>query len=164
MQSFLRQAGWPESLIVTMGAIGQAESSGNSTAHNDANPGRERSYGLWQVNINAHPEYSREQLFDPLFNAQAALGIYQVQGLRAWGPYQTGIYRQYLSASQSAYNAGGGVSPQDSSGGGDDTYGTPDQTSYSNVLGGANDPTSSPTLTPLLVIGLGGLLLYLIVD
>lgn len=107
MQSALRAAGWPDSLIVTMGAIGQAESSGWTGAVNDNRP-REYSVGVWQINLLAHPQYSEAQMNDPAQNAAAALAVYQVQGLRAWGPYITGVYKKYLSAAQAAYSAGAG--------------------------------------------------------
>src|SRR5437660_2530011 len=74
MQGFLRDAGWPENLIVTMGAIGQAESSGYSGAladYRDHHP-PEYSVGCWQINLLAH-DYTEAQMSDPLANAQAAL-------------------------------------------------------------------------------------------
>ena len=113
MQQILRQAGWPESLIVTMAAIGMAESSGNPRAHNATYP--DDSYGLWQINMlgNLGPKRraqyglaSNSDLYDPLTNARIALDIYQQQGLRAWGPYVTGVYQKYLPASQTAYKPG----------------------------------------------------------
>ena len=114
LQQILRQAGWPESLIVTMAAIGLAESSGNPTAHNPVPP--DDSYGLWQINMigslgpKRRAQYglsSNADLYDPLTNARIALDIYRQQGLRAWGPYVTGIYKrpEYLGASQAAYRS-----------------------------------------------------------
>jgi Lysozyme like domain len=113
MQSFLRQAGWPENLIATMAAIGMAESSGNPNAHNAVSP--DDSYGLWQINMigslgparrTRYGLSSNSGLYDPLTNAKVALDIYQQQGLRAWGPYVTGVYKKYLPASQTAYASG----------------------------------------------------------
>lgn len=53
-------------------AIAMAESGGDTNAFN-----MEGSYGLWQVNINFHPEYQGDPtvLFDPTTNAQAAFAI-----------------------------------------------------------------------------------------
>jgi hypothetical protein len=111
LQSVLRQAGWPESLIVTMTAIGLAESSGNTTALNARG---EHSVGLFQINMNAHGTRfgTQAQLYDPLTNARAALTLYNERqregkrnGLTHWGAFTDGRYRQYLSASQAAYNA-----------------------------------------------------------
>lgn len=113
MQQVLRQAGWPESLIVTMAAIGMSESSGNPRAHNPIPP--DNSYGLWQINMIGslgparRARYglkSNEDLYDPITNARVALDIYQQQGLSAWGPYVTGIYKKYVPASQAAYKPG----------------------------------------------------------
>jgi lysozyme-like protein len=118
MQSFLRAAGWPEDLIVLMAAVGQAESSGWSGAVNDNRP-HEYSVGLWQINLLVH-SYNEAQMSDPIANAQAALAVYHNEGLRAWGPYVTGVYKKYLSASQAAY--GGPAAPPaqvDSSSSGD---------------------------------------------
>lgn len=111
LQQYLRAAGWPESLIVTMAAIGMAESSGNPRAHNSVPP--DDSYGLWQINMIGslgparRARYglsSNEALYDPLMNARVALDIYQQQGLRAWGPYVTGAYRKYIPQSQAVYS------------------------------------------------------------
>jgi hypothetical protein len=101
-QSVLRQAGFPESEIVDMGAIGKAESSLCPTAYN---PNGENSIGVWQINMNAHGTRfgTREQLFDPLTNARAALAVYkEAHGKRPWGAYTDGRYRKYLAESQQA--------------------------------------------------------------
>lgn len=113
LQTILRQAGWPEDLIVTMAAIGMAESSGNSDAINPGyGPGgrrtREYSVGLWQINTLVHKNYTVAQLKDPITNAREALRIYRMQGLRAWGAYIDKRYQRYMAASQSAYAAGAG--------------------------------------------------------
>ena len=109
-------------LPVVMAAIALAESSGNASA---VNPGygaggrrtREYSVGLWQINTLVHKVYTREQLTDPHKNALEAVRIYRLQGLRAWGAYTDGRYRQYLTASKAAYSAGVSVLPM--SGGSD---------------------------------------------
>ena len=108
LQQILWQAGWPEDLIPIMSSIGMAESSGRSNALNNR-PGREYSVGLWQINLLAHPQYSRPQMEDPLQNARAALAIYRSQGLRAWGSYTDGRYRQYLTPATSAAATVGNV-------------------------------------------------------
>jgi hypothetical protein len=99
-------------LSVVMAAVALAESSGRADA---VNPGygaggrrtNEYSVGLWQINTLVHRNYTREQLKDPLTNAREAVRIYGVQGLRAWGSYTDGRYRQFLAAAKSA-NVGGG--------------------------------------------------------
>lgn len=106
IQSLLRQVGFPENLIVTMAAIGIAESSGNSNAVNDGSGTKsiEYSVGLFQINTRVHKNYSIEQLKNPEINAKEALRIYKLQGLRAWGAYTDGRYKKYLAQSQAAYS------------------------------------------------------------
>ena len=111
LQQILRQAGWPEDLIPLMAAIGMAESSGRTDALNNR-PGREYSVGLWQINLLAHREYTQPQMEDPVQNARAALAIYRREGLRAWGSYTDGRYRQYLNAAPTA-TAGEAISLTD---------------------------------------------------
>lgn len=107
MQSLLRQAGWPENLIVTMAAIGMAESSGRACIVGTL-ANNEYSVGLWQININPslRRPWTREQLCDPLFNAKVALQIYGQQGLHAWGAYTDGNYKKYIAQSQAIYQPG----------------------------------------------------------
>jgi hypothetical protein len=108
IQDLLRQAGWPEDLIVTAAAVFYYESGGGNTEAHKVDS-IERSYGLAQVNTNAWP-YSPDQLYDPLFNLQVAYQIYQQQGWRAWAnTYYGGRYHQYLAASQAAYDQGSAV-------------------------------------------------------
>ncbi len=105
LQDLLRAAGWPDivvntkdgpaQLIPLMAAIGLAESGGSPTNDNLHEPNGSQSYGLWQIN-SVHG-YSREQLHDPLFNAQIALNVYTAEGLRAWGSFTDG---RYITAGQ----------------------------------------------------------------
>lgn len=105
IQNLLRQAGWPEDLIVTAAAVFYFESAGGKTDAHKVDS-IERSYGLAQVNTNFW-HYSPEQLYDPLFNLQVAYQIYQQQGWRAWyNTYYGGRYLQYMNASQAAYDQG----------------------------------------------------------
>lgn len=99
IQSVLLQAGWPNdpALLQTMSAIAYGESSGNTDALNSS--GREYSVGLFQINLDAHPEYSEADRRDPVRNAQAALAIYNGQGFNAWGAYSNGSFRRYLDPS-----------------------------------------------------------------
>lgn len=108
LKDILRRAGWPTDLLEVMAAIGLAESSGDpgATRVRAAGQGQrlpERSYGLWQINTIAHPEYSIASLLDPVNNARAALKLYQERqregrnGLTHWGSYTDGRYRSYYS-------------------------------------------------------------------
>lgn len=59
------------------------ESSFNTNAHNTAG---EDSRGLMQINVDAHPQYSNLNLFDPQINANIAYKIYLESGktFKAW--------------------------------------------------------------------------------
>lgn len=103
-------------------AIAQAESGGCQYAKagpNDDRPvkvctyrytTRENSYGLWQVNRNAHPQYSASTLYDPLGAARAAVAISsRGANFGPWSTYTNGAYRQYLES-------GGTPTPQPGTG------------------------------------------------
>lgn len=88
-------AGFPDPRLAA--AVAMAESGGDPFALGDAG----QSFGLWQVNLPAHPEWrGREQeLFDPMTNARAALAI--SRGGVSWHPWSTfnsGAYRKYLGS------------------------------------------------------------------
>lgn len=105
IEGLLRQAGWPEGMISTMGAVAMAESGGDAGALND-NPGSgDLSYGLLQINMidELGPDRMRRyglksynDLKDPLTNLRVALQIYREQGIGAWGAYTNGSYRRFL--------------------------------------------------------------------
>ena len=103
---------WPPDERPTAAAVCMAESGGNPGARNHR-PGIEDSRGLWQVNWLAHPRYDGEALYDPGYNAQAALDIWRGSGWQAWGAYTAGSYRRYLTG---AAPVGTGA-PSDPSGG-----------------------------------------------
>lgn len=74
-------------------AVALAESGGVPHAIGDGGT----SFGLWQIHVPAHPEYSRSELMDPEQNAHAA---YRISGggrrWDAWTTYKTGAYKRYL--------------------------------------------------------------------
>lgn len=82
-------AGGSRSLAPTMAAIAEAESGGNSDAHNPSG-----ASGLWQILGNPFPGNA----FDPATNARMAVAKYKSQGLHAWVTYTNGAYRAYLSS------------------------------------------------------------------
>jgi soluble lytic murein transglycosylase-like protein len=100
----------------TAAAIALAESSGNPNAVGDLTLGG--SYGLWQINLKAHPEYADnpDQLFDPATNADAAYSVYQSQGFQAWTTYNTGAYQKYSQGTQVATNSDSDVTSDTSDG------------------------------------------------
>lgn len=86
---------------VTAAAIALAESGGNPQAVGDQTLGG--SYGLWQVFIPAHPEYNAQSLFDPTYNAKAALAISKGGAtFTPWSTYNSGAYKKYLAAAPAA--------------------------------------------------------------
>jgi hypothetical protein len=82
-------------------AVALAESSGNTQAYNpetSSTPQGLGSYGLWQIYLKAHPEFTGENLFDPVTNAKAAFSVYSNSGrtFTAWSTYNSGLYKQFL--------------------------------------------------------------------
>ena len=101
----IRKAGGNDDEARILGAISQAESSGNPNAHNKKG---EDSYGLWQINLKSDPSRLKrlglsdpEQLKDPEINAKAALMLYRGQlgargGYQHWTVYNNGAYKKFL--------------------------------------------------------------------
>lgn len=59
----------------------------------------ENSYGFWQINRDAHPQYDAATLYDQLGNARAAVAISNGgTDFGPWSTYTNGAYRQYLQA------------------------------------------------------------------
>lgn len=100
MYAYNVQAGFSGSDAITMTAIDQAESSGNTNAINYV-----PCVGIAQINVKAHPEYTIAQMMDPALNAAAARKVFQSQGFQAWTTYTSGAYKKYLAAATAA--AGG---------------------------------------------------------
>lgn len=85
-------------------AIAYAESAGDPNAIGDLDLGV--SVGLWQINLEAHPEYTQEQLLDPQQNANAAYAVYSAAG-NSFSPWTTFRNGAYLNNSQQAQNETG---------------------------------------------------------
>jgi len=99
--------GFPDPKLAA--AVAMAESGGDTAALNDTSAqavfppgvGPERSVGLWQVNVLAHPQYQVTDLVDPDANAAAAFEI--SRGGSVWTPWSTyvsGAYRPYYHAAE----------------------------------------------------------------
>ena len=91
--------------LVNAISIAWAESEFNADAWCDAcvSGVAEGSRGLWQININAHPEYAPVDLFDPANNANAARTI-SAEGTD-WAPWSTfggSAWQNYLSTARIA--------------------------------------------------------------
>jgi len=91
-----------ESIRVTAYAVAKAESGGNPSACGD----NDKSIGLWQINIDYHPEYDKCCLFEEDYNANAAKEI--SNNGKDWNPWCTWektacggngneAYKQYLT-------------------------------------------------------------------
>lgn len=85
-----------------MAAIAEAESSGNPEAYNPTdNGGTQTSWGLWQISLGNHAAPSPNWA-SPEENARLAIGKLNSQGLSAWGTYDSGAYKAYLSGKTAA--------------------------------------------------------------
>jgi hypothetical protein len=90
-----RQAGFTENEVPTMVAIAMAESGGVPNAYTKTD--REESVGLWQINLKAHSQWSREEMADPAKNAHAAFVLSRSKrGLMHWSVYQNDRYKDFL--------------------------------------------------------------------
>lgn len=94
----LRAAGFPESLVPTFMAIAMAESSWRPNAtHSNSNGTIDQ--GLFQINtVHKGNSWYPQNPFDPVQSAKAALGVYQMQGLKAWTVYTSGQYKKFMQA------------------------------------------------------------------
>jgi len=97
LESLAADAGFPDPHLAA--AVAMAESGGNPEAVG-VGP-KERSIGLWQINILVHkpPMVSDEAgLKVPKLNAYAARAIYAKAGntWKPWGAYTNGSYKKYL--------------------------------------------------------------------
>jgi Lysozyme like domain len=105
--TYAANAGFVGQDLITAIAIALAESSGNPDAHGDTTIGSGTgSFGLWQINADAHPEYGPDftALYDPQTNADAAYAIYQAAGNRftPWSTFKNGMYLANMPAAQTA--------------------------------------------------------------
>jgi Lysozyme like domain len=112
-------AGGSPSMAPLMAAIAEAESGGNPTATNATdNNGTQTSWGLWQISNGTHSE-PVPNILSPSVNAQQAVAKYKSQGLTAWGTYDSGAYKAYISngttpdTSGAAAAGGGGTATLD---------------------------------------------------
>lgn len=98
IQGYAAAAGFSGAALATAVAIALAESSGNPAAVNPNDPGG--SYGLWQINMAAHPEFAGLNLADPQTNANCAFQVYLQAGgsFTPWSTYGSGAYTAYLAS------------------------------------------------------------------
>lgn len=95
-------AGFSGNDAQTAAAIALAESSGNPNAYNPeaaANaPQGLGSYGLWQIYLNAHPEFNGQNLYDPNINASAARSVWKDAGnsFSPWSTFKSNAYAKFI--------------------------------------------------------------------
>lgn len=77
-----------------MTAVALAESGGNGGAHN---PRGEDSRGLWQINLQVHPEFNHVDLYNPVQNAKAAFEVsHGGADISPWTTTHGGLSARYL--------------------------------------------------------------------
>jgi hypothetical protein len=134
---FARGAGFNPAQAVVATAVALAESGGKTTAHClDCFPGvKEDSRGLWQVNVDAHPDMASWNLYDPATNAKAA---YQIssggKSFGAWSTYTSGAYRSHLAAAGGAAGSPTLTGPVQKTGGDTSSAGGGVASTVGNVL------------------------------
>lgn len=116
---YASQAGFSGLALINAVAIAMAESGGNTTAINRGTPGNpENSQGLWQINLDAHPQYNGTQILDPLANAQAAYAISNGgSDFSPWSTWLNGAYRGFLLQATNAAASLKGLPSIDPTGG-----------------------------------------------
>ena len=151
-----QNAGFSGPDLATAVAVALAESQppGNSDSYNPepgakgGTPPNMGSYGLWQIYLNAHPEFTSVNLFDPAQNAQAAYQVYTKAGqsFRPWTTYTSGKYLAQLPAVVSTIAAM-------------NQNAAPDQTATDGTTTTDGTGTVDATnLLPVLMLGTAGLL------
>jgi hypothetical protein len=97
-----QNAGFSGNDALTAAAIAMAESSGNPRAYNPETaagaPSGKGSYGLWQIYLNAHPEFEGQDLYDSATNATAAYSVFSDAGnsFSPWSTFKNGTYAQFV--------------------------------------------------------------------
>lgn len=104
---YAQNAGFTGADLVIAVAVALAESGGNARAYNPETaagaPEGKGSYGLWQIYLNAHPEFTGWDLYDPQTNADAAYAVYSAAGnsFKPWSTFNSGAYQSHLVTAQS---------------------------------------------------------------
>ncbi|MDE2469091.1 MAG: hypothetical protein KGL35_10210, partial [Bradyrhizobium sp.] len=96
----LLQAGASPDVAQILAAVTRPESSGYTAATN--NYQGNQYLGLWQIGSFHGFDNARLRSDDILYQAQAALQVYNQQGFNAWQTYSNGSYKQYLDQTPTA--------------------------------------------------------------
>ena len=91
-------AGFPDSLLVIMDAIGGAESSWLPNVIQQGQPYATTGWGTWQITPgDSVPSVGVDRQLLPIeVNARAAHAKWTTQGLDAWTTYRNGVFRRYI--------------------------------------------------------------------
>lgn len=119
------KAGGPPKAAAMMAKIAKRESGGQAHIDNSRNgPGGGKlnhngtvDYGLWAIN-SVHG-YDPNKLYNPLYNAKAAVAVYKAQGPKAWSTYNASTDQKYIgakvqkasAAKAGSYGSGSPVAP-----------------------------------------------------
>lgn len=101
LEALAASVGFPNPALAA--AVAMAESRGDAGAQcidcfhrPDGTAVHERSFGLWQINTDAHPQYDEAKLLDPVYNARAALQVSSGgTNWKPWSTYTSGAYLAY---------------------------------------------------------------------
>jgi hypothetical protein len=86
-----RDCGFPDPNLAA--AIAIAESGGYPGSLGDGGT----SVGLWQIHMPAWPQYTKDQLRDPLENVEAAWHVsHKGTNWNPWSTFKSGAYKKYL--------------------------------------------------------------------
>lgn len=99
-------AGWRGKSVIRATAVAAAESALDTEAFNDDNANGSTDTGLWQVNsVHGYPVRKLKQ---PLYNANAAFGIWLNAGrsFRPWYAYGSARYAAYYALAAGLYALG----------------------------------------------------------
>jgi hypothetical protein len=113
MKAAALRAGFEEEPANIMAATAMAESGGNPHAANEVG---EHSYGITQINADAHGPVAREALGNPDRAMQLAYKISEGgTNFAPWTMFKNGQYKQYLGQAQQASSSGSAtaVAPSD---------------------------------------------------
>lgn len=107
--AFAKAAGFTGLDLIAAVAVALAESSGDPNAHGDTTLGTgSGSIGLWQIYLDAHPEYGDgEALYSPQANAEAAFKIYTAarRQFTPWSTYKNGAFANYMRTAWQAVSS-----------------------------------------------------------
>lgn len=90
MRDLATRAGFPDPVLAA--AVAMAESGGRASV-----VGPTGDYGLWQIHVAAHPQYTPAALLNPEYNALAALDISK-RGTdwTPWATFNKGLHLRWM--------------------------------------------------------------------